>query len=60
MNKFGADLISPGARRFYHQVNLTQNKGFGRCNLAVYWKRKYRTQQEKEPWYLSTQEPNYS
>ncbi|WP_017804242.1 IS4 family transposase, partial [Nodularia spumigena] len=46
--------LSPGDRRFYPDVNLTQNKGFGRCNLAVYWKRKYRGKQEKEPWYLST------
>ncbi|RAM49930.1 MAG: IS4 family transposase [Hapalosiphonaceae cyanobacterium JJU2] len=46
--------IYPGGRRFYHQVNLTQNKGFGRCNLAVYWKRKYRGKQEPSPWYLST------
>ncbi|WP_430226505.1 hypothetical protein [Nodularia spumigena] len=41
--------LSPGDRRFYPDVNLTQNKGFGRCNLAVYWKRKYRGKQEKEP-----------
>lgn len=47
-------LIYPGGRRFYQNVNLTQNKGFGRCNLAVYWKRKYRGKQEPEPWYLST------
>lgn len=46
--------IYPGVRKFYHQVNLTQNKGFGRCNLAVYWKRKYRGKQEPAPWYLST------
>ncbi len=44
----------PGCRRFYENVHLTQEKGFGRCNLAVYWKRKYRGKQEKEPWYLST------
>jgi hypothetical protein len=46
--------IYPGGRRFYENVNLTQHQGFGRCNLAVYWKRKYRGKQEKEPWYLST------
>ena len=46
--------IYPGGRRFYENVHLTQEKGFGRCNLAVYWKRKYRGKQEKEPWYLST------
>jgi hypothetical protein len=46
--------IYPGGRRFYENVNLTQEKGFGRCNLAVYWKQKYRGKQELEPWYLST------
>ncbi|MCX7594877.1 MAG: IS4 family transposase [Fischerella sp.] len=52
--------ISPGIRKFYHQVNLTQNQGFGRCNLVVDWKRKYRGQQEPEPWYLSTNLPDVS
>ncbi|WP_199332740.1 IS4 family transposase [Anabaena catenula] len=46
--------IYPGSRRFYENVNLTQEQGFGHCNLAVYWKRKYRSKQEIEPWYLST------
>ncbi|WP_341530308.1 hypothetical protein [Nostoc sp. UHCC 0302] len=46
--------IYPGVRKFYYQVNLTQNQGFGRCNLAVYWKRKYRGKQEPSPWYLAT------
>jgi hypothetical protein len=36
------------------EISLTQRKGFGRFNLAVYWKRKYRGKQEKEPWYLLT------
>ncbi len=52
--------IYPGVRKFSHQINLTQNKGFGRCNLAVYWKRKYCSQQEPEPWYLSTNLPDVS
>ncbi|MBH8555366.1 hypothetical protein I8751_24070 [Nostocaceae cyanobacterium CENA357] len=52
--------IYPGVRRFYLHVNLTQKKGFGRCNLAVYWKRKYRSHQELEPWYLSTNLPDLS
>ncbi|MBK1990535.1 transposase [Sphaerospermopsis aphanizomenoides BCCUSP55] len=46
--------IYPGGQRFYENVKLTQEQGFGRCNLAVYWKRKYRGKQELEPWYLST------
>jgi hypothetical protein len=33
-------------------------KGFSRFNLAVSWKRKYRGQQEDEPWYLLTNLPD--
>ena len=40
--------ISPGVQQFYLGVNLTQKIGFGRFNLAVYWKRKYRGKQEDE------------
>mgnify|MGYP006872726216 CR=1 FL=1 len=41
--------IYPGCRRLYQNVNLTQNnQGFGRCNLVVYSKWKYRRRQEPE------------
>ncbi len=50
--------ISPGCRRFYTHVNLTQKLGKGRFNLAVYWKRKYRGKQEDEVWYLLTNLPD--
>jgi hypothetical protein len=50
--------ISPGVRQFYTQINLTQKSGFGRFNLAVYWKRKYRNKQEDEAWYLLTNLPD--
>jgi hypothetical protein len=46
--------VAPGQRQFLAEINLTQKKGFGRFNLAVYWKRKYKTKTEKEPWYLLT------
>ncbi|PSB64270.1 IS4 family transposase [Chroococcidiopsis cubana CCALA 043] len=46
--------IHPGIRQFYTNINLTQKAGFGRYNLAVYWKRKYRGKQEDEAWYLLT------
>lgn len=46
--------IYPGIRKFYSGVNFTQKKGFGRFNLAIYWKRKYRGKQDKEVWYLLT------
>lgn len=32
--------IYPGIRQFYPNIKLTQKRGFGRFNLAVYWKRK--------------------
>jgi hypothetical protein len=50
--------IYPGIRRFYPNVQLTQKPGFGRFNLAVYWKRKYRGKQEDEAWYLLTNLPD--
>ncbi len=37
--------IHPGIRQFYTDISLTQKPGFGRFNLAVYWKRKYRGKQ---------------
>jgi hypothetical protein len=49
--------IYPGLRQFYLDINLTQKRGFGRFNLAVYWKRKYRGQQADEAWYLLTNLP---
>jgi hypothetical protein len=50
--------IQPGIRQFYTNINLTQKAGFGRFNLAVYWKRKYRGKQEDEAWYLLTNLPD--
>jgi hypothetical protein len=46
--------IAPGQRQFVAGINITQKKGFCRFNLAVYWKRKYKTKPEKSPWYLLT------
>ena len=46
--------VAPGQRKFLSQINITHKKGFGRFNLAVYWRRKYKTKQEKSPWYLLT------
>ncbi|WP_322707961.1 IS4 family transposase [Nostoc sp. DedQUE04] len=50
--------IYPDIRQFYTNIKLTQKRGFGRLNLAVYWKRKYRGKQDKEPWYLLTNLPD--
>jgi hypothetical protein len=46
--------IQPGIHRFYPAISFTQKKGFSRFNLAAYCPRKYRGQQEDEPWYLLT------
>jgi len=46
--------VAPGQREFLSQINITQKKGFSRFNLAVYWRRKYKTKPEKSPWYLLT------
>jgi hypothetical protein len=50
--------ISPGRKQFFPKITLTQKKGFGRFNLAIYWKRKYKGKQEQSPWYLLTNLPD--
>ena len=46
--------ITPGSRYLYPAIKLTKYKGFGYSNLVIYWKRKYRGKQSKQPWYLVT------
>jgi len=50
--------VKPGIHLFYPQINLTQNKGLSRFNLVASWKRKYKSKQEDEPWYLLTNLPD--
>ena len=50
--------VYPGIQQFYSGVSITQKRGFGKFNLAVYWKRKYRNKQESSPWYLLTNLPD--
>ncbi|HEY9651953.1 MAG TPA: IS4 family transposase [Coleofasciculaceae cyanobacterium] len=50
--------IYPGMKQFLTNITLTQKKGFGRFNLAIYWKRKYKGKQEQSPWYLLTNLPD--
>jgi hypothetical protein len=50
--------ISPGMKQFLPKTTLTQKKGFGLFNLAIYWKRKYKGKQEQSPWYLLTNLPD--
>lgn len=53
-NRLSTVKLVPGQRQFLSKINITQKKGFGRFNLAIYWKRKYKGKQEKAPWYLLT------
>ena len=53
-NSLSSVQIAPGQREFFSEINITQKKGFGRFNRAVYWRRKYKNKQEKNPWYLLT------
>ncbi|NEP80646.1 MAG: transposase [Okeania sp. SIO3B3] len=46
--------VAPGTQIFLSNINITKHKGFGKFNLAAYWKRKYNHKVEKEPWYLLT------
>lgn len=46
--------VIPGTKVWLSNIYLTKSKGFGRFNLAAYWKRKYNQKTEKEPWFLLT------
>lgn len=46
--------LTPGTSRFLTDIKVTKDKGFNQANLAAYWKRKYRQNREKEPWYFLT------
>jgi hypothetical protein len=50
--------VKPGIHRLYPQISRTKKKGFSRFNLVASWQRKYRGQQEDEPWYLLTNLPD--
>jgi len=51
--------VKPGSSVFFQQVTMGK-QGFGQFCLAVKWKRKYRGQLEKEPWYLLTNLADFS
>ncbi|MEG4108389.1 hypothetical protein [Microcoleus sp. S13_C5] len=50
--------VKPGIHLFYPKVGFTKKKGCSRFNLVASWKRKYRGEQEDEPWYLLTNLPD--
>jgi hypothetical protein len=44
----------PGVTEFHLSVQVTQQKGFGKRNVALRWKRTYRSDQANQVWYLLT------
>ncbi|WP_427162864.1 IS4 family transposase [Aliinostoc sp. HNIBRCY26] len=50
--------IKPGTRQFYANICCTKKHQLGNFNLAAYWKRKYRGQAPKAPWYILTSLPS--
>ncbi len=46
--------LLPGTRFYLKGVKVTKQKGFGKFDVAAYWKRKYRGKGEEEGWYLLT------
>lgn len=46
--------LSPGMKRFLTGVKVTKSKGFGKVALACYWKRKSKSRNLDEPWYILT------
>lgn len=49
--------FKPGMSKFYQGLLCNKGDGLGLFNLAVYWKRKFRLQGPKEPWYILTNLP---
>lgn len=49
--------FKPGMSKFYVGIKGNKGDGLGPFNLAVYWKRKYRKQGPKAPWYILTNLP---
>ena len=46
--------LLPGKSFYLSDVKVTKQKGFGTCDIAAYWIRKYLGKQEDEGWYLLT------
>lgn len=51
LNQLG---LQPGTHLFFQSVEVTKKKGFGRFNLAGYWKKKYRDKVLDEGWFILT------
>lgn len=46
--------LLPGTNFYLKDVKVTKQKGFGKFDVAAYWRRKYRGKGENEGWYLLT------
>ncbi|NES81681.1 MAG: transposase [Moorea sp. SIO2B7] len=52
--RFSKLNLAPGRKIFLTGVTVTKKKGLGKFNVGVYWKRKYKGKQEKQPWFILT------
>ena len=52
--------LNPGMSMFFAGVHVTKQGGFKQFNVACKWKRKYRSKQTSEGWFLLTNLPNLS
>jgi hypothetical protein len=46
--------LIPGTSFYLSEVKVTKQKGFGKFDVAAYWRRKYRTNSAHEGWYQLT------
>ena len=46
--------LMPGTSFYFRDVQVTKQTGFGKFDIAGYWKRRYRGHVEDEGWYLLT------
>lgn len=49
--------FKPGMCQFYSGIRCNKGDGIGPFNLALYWKRKYRSPGSQDPWYILTNLP---
>lgn len=50
--------LKPGTQRFFPDIKVTKQKGFGRHNLGLKWQRDYAGFSSDEPWILLTNLPD--
>ncbi len=46
--------LNPGQKIFFSDVKVTKEKQLSSFNLVGYWKRKYKKNHHKQPWYILT------